>query len=117
MTENLPTSAADRPWEAMDSGVIRHAIDPTLLGHAEISPKGGFEAGSHVSFTLVYTAGKFGIDDSGSLRVVFQRGDFTAFQSERLSMLPLACRASPAISALTTHPSFHRPIRESGKYC
>ncbi|MBN9671967.1 hypothetical protein [Roseibium aggregatum] len=72
MTENLSTSAADRPWEAMDSGVIRHAIDPALLGHAEISPKGGFEAGSHASFTLVYTAGKFGIDDSGSLRIVFR---------------------------------------------
>lgn len=61
-----------QPWQAMDSGVIRHAIDPALLGHAEITPAGRFEAGSYASFTLVYTAGKFGIDDSGSLRIVFR---------------------------------------------
>ncbi|MCB1490954.1 MAG: DUF3604 domain-containing protein, partial [Rhodobiaceae bacterium] len=73
MTEHpsKPTGSAE-PWLAMDSGVIRHAIDPSLLGHAEITPSGRFEAGSYASFTLVYTAGKFGIDDSGSLRVCFR---------------------------------------------
>jgi len=59
-------------WEEIDSGVIRHAIDPALLGSAEISPTGRFEAGSYASFTLTYTAGAFGIDDSGSLRVCFR---------------------------------------------
>lgn len=61
-----------RPWEEMDSGTIRHAIRPDQLGHAAISPSGRFEAGSHASFTLTYTAGLFGIDDSGSLRVCFR---------------------------------------------
>lgn len=43
---------------------------PDEMGTAEIDPKGAFEAGSHASFTLTYTAGKFGIDDTGSLKVV-----------------------------------------------
>lgn len=61
-----------QPWEEINSGVIRHAISPDQLGHATITPDGGFEAGSYASFTLTYTAGVFGIDDSGSLRVVFR---------------------------------------------
>ena len=40
------------------------------MGHAEISPQGEFEAGSFQSFTLTYTAGYFGIDDTGSLKIV-----------------------------------------------
>jgi len=47
-------------------------INPKDLGNMTISPKGSFEAGSFQTFTLVYTAGKFGIDDSGSLRVCFR---------------------------------------------
>lgn len=65
-------TGASRPWEEISSGVIRHAIRPDQLGHAEISPSGRFEAGSHASFTLTYTAGLFGIDDSGSLRICFR---------------------------------------------
>ena len=62
----------DAPWLELDSGVIRHAIPPELLGSASISPGGRFEAGSLASFTLTYTAGKYGIDDSGSLRICFR---------------------------------------------
>ena len=40
------------------------------MGRAEISPTGKFEAGSFQSFTLTYTAGYFGIDDTGSLKIV-----------------------------------------------
>lgn len=43
---------------------------PEAMGTATIAPEGGFEAGSHQSFTLTYTAGRFGIDDTGSLKVV-----------------------------------------------
>ena len=31
---------------------------------------GAFEAGSYQSFTVTYTAGYFGIDDTGSIKVV-----------------------------------------------
>lgn len=40
------------------------------MGHAEVAPQGEFEAGSFQSFTLTYTAGYFGIDDTGSIKVV-----------------------------------------------
>ena len=52
---------------------------PDLMGKAEISPTGKFEAGSWGSFTLVYTAGKFGIDDQGGIKIGL-RGHFDGSQ-------------------------------------
>ena len=43
---------------------------PEQMGSAQIDPQGGFEAGSFRDFTLTYTAGTFGIDDTGSLKIV-----------------------------------------------
>ena len=45
---------------------------PEEMGHAVISPTGFFEAGSYQSFTLTYTAGRFGMDDTASLKIVFR---------------------------------------------
>lgn len=42
------------------------------MGSAVLEPTGRFEAGSFQSFTLTYTAGFFGIDDTGSLKIVFR---------------------------------------------
>lgn len=43
---------------------------PHKMGAATVSPTGQFEAGSWQEFTVTYTAGYFGIDDTGSLKVV-----------------------------------------------
>jgi hypothetical protein len=43
---------------------------PELMGHAEVAPTGAFPAGSFQSFVLTYTAGYFGIDDTGTIKVV-----------------------------------------------
>ncbi len=43
---------------------------PERMGRAVIEPAGAFEAGAFQSFTLTYTAGYYGIDDTGSLKVV-----------------------------------------------
>ncbi len=43
-----------------------------LMGHAVLTPAGSFEAGSMQSFTLVYTAGTFGVDDTGSIKIGFR---------------------------------------------
>lgn len=51
---------------------VRAAIPPEEVGSVTLSPTGAFEAGSHQTFTLTYTAGKFGIDDSGSMRICFR---------------------------------------------
>lgn len=42
---------------------------PDLMGSATLEPAGRIEAGSWQSFTLVYTCGRFGIDDTGSLKI------------------------------------------------
>jgi hypothetical protein len=45
---------------------------PELMGRATLTPSGCIEAGSYQSFTLVYTAGAFGIDDTGSIKIAFR---------------------------------------------
>ena len=67
-----PDDASAAPSAGFASTVIRNPIDPRHLGSAALSPAGEFAAGSYQSFTLVYTAGKYGIDDSGSLRICFR---------------------------------------------
>ncbi|MGI9463888.1 MAG: DUF3604 domain-containing protein, partial [Aestuariivirgaceae bacterium] len=43
-----------------------------LMGSAKLSPSGPVEAGSWQTFELVYTAGRFGIDDTGSLKIAMR---------------------------------------------
>ncbi len=43
---------------------------PEKMGSAVVEPIGKFEAGSYQSFKLTYTAGYFGIDDTGSIKIV-----------------------------------------------
>lgn len=45
---------------------------PEWSGSATISPAGPVEAGSWQSFELVYTAGKFGVDDQGGIAIVMR---------------------------------------------
>mgnify|MGYP001809930883 CR=1 FL=1 len=39
------------------------------IGHVALSPAAPVVAGSHASLELVFTAGRFGVDDTGSLRI------------------------------------------------
>ena len=43
--------------------------NPEQMGHATLEPAGAFAAGSFQSFVLIYTAGYFGIDDTGTIKV------------------------------------------------
>lgn len=66
------------------SGVLRQPLDPAILGHATVMPDVPVVAGSWQSFTLTYTAGAYGIDDSGSLRLCFRfASDQSAPQFDR----------------------------------
>lgn len=67
-----PDDAAGAPTGGLRSAPVRAPIPPEELGSVTLTPGGSFEAGSYQTFTLVYTAGKFGIDDSGSMRVCFR---------------------------------------------
>src|SRR5271154_3509826 len=42
---------------------------PEHMGSIALSPSGPFVAGSYAELTLVYAAGKFGIDDTGMVKV------------------------------------------------
>jgi hypothetical protein len=42
---------------------------PEHMGSATLTPPGPFVAGSHAELTLTYTAGTFGIDDTGMLKI------------------------------------------------
>src|SRR4029078_5665798 len=42
---------------------------PERMGRITLSPAGPFVAGAHVELTLVYTAGTFGIDDTGMVKI------------------------------------------------
>jgi hypothetical protein len=48
------------------------AADENDYGTVDLSPRGAFEAGSLQTFRLVYTAGPYGIDDTGALRILFR---------------------------------------------
>jgi hypothetical protein len=48
------------------------AANSDLYGTVEFSPKGAFEVCSHQTFQLVYTAGHYGIDDTGAVRILFR---------------------------------------------
>ncbi len=57
--------------------------DPVLYGTADITPKGAFEARSFQTFTLTYKTGRYGLDDTGSIKVVFRfTADGGAMQTE-----------------------------------
>ena len=45
---------------------------PERMGSATITPEGPFEAGIYAALTLTYVAGKFGIDDSGHLKIAWR---------------------------------------------
>ena len=49
-------------WTPVEPGA-----DPVLYGHAQISPRGRFEVRSYQTFTLTYTVGRFGLDDTGAI--------------------------------------------------
>lgn len=46
--------------------------DPVLYGHARLDPDRPVEVRSLQTFHLTYTAGRYGLDDTGSIRVVFR---------------------------------------------
>ena len=45
---------------------------PQVYGSVELEPRGEFVVRSFASFTLSYSAGRYGIDDSGAIRVSFR---------------------------------------------
>ena len=61
----IPSELVGEVWPATEPGE-----DPVLYGHTSLSPTGQFEARSLQTFQLTYTAGRYGLDDTGSIKVV-----------------------------------------------
>src|ERR1700675_2034161 len=58
---------------------------PEKMGSITLSPSGPFVAGSYAELTLVYTAGTFGIDDTGMVKVSWRTtSDFSKPQFNKL---------------------------------
>ena len=73
----VPNDLIGDSWPRVSPGA-----DPVLYGHATLTPLGAFEVRSFQTFTLSYTAGRFGIDDSGGIKVVFRFSvDWGTFQT------------------------------------
>ena len=51
---------------------VSPGIDPQFLGHADLSPTTPVAVRSHQSFTLTYTVGRLGIDDTGGIRIAWR---------------------------------------------
>ncbi len=61
---------------------VQPGADPVLYGHVDFEPKGSFEVRSLQTFTLTFTVGRFGLDDSGAIRILFRAiGDSGRLQS------------------------------------
>ncbi|MGI9597192.1 MAG: DUF3604 domain-containing protein, partial [Acidimicrobiales bacterium] len=57
--------------------------DPVLYGHVDIEPKGPVAVRSHATFSVRYTVGRFGLDDTGAIRIVFRAiGDSEHLQTD-----------------------------------
>ena len=77
------------------------AEDPVLYGQARLEPEGAFQVRSYQTFKLVYTAGRFGLDDNGAIRVVFRFfGDWGILQTDD----PKAPNYVTAFTSLGTKP-------------
>jgi len=65
---------------------VQPGEDPVLYGHVELSPRGEFATRSLQTFSLTYTVGRYGIDDTGSIRIVFRfMSDVGELQTDRPS--------------------------------
>mgnify|MGYP006254042967 CR=1 FL=1 len=56
--------------------------DPAILGHATLGPTDPVEVRTFQSFTLTYTVGSLGLDDTGGIRIAWRRiGDSGLMQT------------------------------------
>ncbi len=56
--------------------------DAVLYGHVELEPRDPVEVRSLQTFRLTYTVGRYGLDDTGAIRIVFRAmGDGQALQT------------------------------------
>ena len=83
---NTPLKAIDGPVDEALVGEVWPSAQPgedaVLYGHVELTPKDPVEVRSLQTFRLTYTVGRYGLDDTGAIRIVFRAmGDGDALQT------------------------------------
>ena len=62
--------------------VAQPGEDPVLYGHVRFEPKDPVEVRSLQTFRLTYSVGRYGLDDTGAIRIVFRAlGDWGRLQT------------------------------------
>ena len=99
-------------WPAASPGKASDE-DPSLYGHVALSPRGDFVARSIQTFTLTYTVGRYGIDDTGSIRVVFRFfGDWGDLQTQdpaAHNYVTAHCNTDSRVSVVYSKTGHQRP--------
>jgi len=100
-------------WPATSPGDDPAGEDPVLYGHVELAPRGAFEARSVQTFSLTYTVGRYGIDDTGSIRVVFRFmgdwGDLQTTDPKDYNYVTASCSTGSRISLQYAKTGHQRP--------
>ena len=105
--------AAVRPELVGDNAPsVRPGDDPALYGRATLEPTAPVEVRSFQTFTLTYTVGRIGLDDTGGIRVCFRMisdfGKLQATDPTAPNYLSATCSGSGTIS-LRIGPDGQRP--------
>ena len=91
---------------------VRPGDDPALFGYATLTPNDPVEVRSFQTFTLTYTVGRIGLDDTGGIRVCFRMiSDFGKLQTTdpaAPNYLSASCSGSGRMS-LRIGPEGQRP--------
>ena len=67
MNSTIDSKLIGEAWPA-----VRPFENPQVYGSVELEPRGESVVRRFAAFTLTYTAGRYGIDDSGAIRVSFR---------------------------------------------
>ena len=84
-------------------------LEQNPYGKISLEPEGEFIAGTYASFTLTYTAGIYGMDDLGGLKLFFR---FACDQSPLQMEDPKAVGYTTAIASNNANVSLSYYLRE-----
>lgn len=106
--KGVPDELIGDAWPCVSPG-----SDPVLFGQVTLEPRGAFEVRSLQMFTLEYTAGRFGVDDSGGIKVVFRFsvdwGTFQTTDSSKPNYVTVRTSTGVAVEVQFSKASHPRP--------
>ncbi|MEM7429738.1 MAG: DUF3604 domain-containing protein [Pseudomonadota bacterium] len=112
MKQQVTRGAVRRELVGANGPSVRPGDDPALYGSATLEPLEAVEARSFQTFTITYTVGRIGLDDTGAIRVcfrmVFDGGKPQASDPAGANFTTATCSGEGTIS-LRVGPEGQRP--------